>query len=163
MLYLQHPPVISMFIGGKYWPFPVMGGLWHGFNPVIKASYIPSLRALIQRVVFQIVVASGGKIEKIFKELPFPSISSMNDSLWCDEMNVQWCDEIVFKTFILFINEKVFKTVCDVTYEACIAPRCRPQISAWLGWPVREAVSLGHSRAWRPFWNCNPIGKTQQI
>ena len=31
---INHPPVMTIFIGGMEIPFPVMGGLWHGFTTI---------------------------------------------------------------------------------------------------------------------------------
>jgi hypothetical protein len=34
--HVYHPPVITIFIGGRNLPFPVMGGLWHCFTHIIN-------------------------------------------------------------------------------------------------------------------------------
>ena len=36
--HVYHPPVITIFIGGINWPFPVMGGLWHCFTHMVVSQ-----------------------------------------------------------------------------------------------------------------------------
>ena len=38
--HFYHPPVITIVIGGMFTvPFPVMGGLWHGFTHIIRYEF----------------------------------------------------------------------------------------------------------------------------
>jgi hypothetical protein len=56
--HVYHPPVITIFIGGMWLPFPVMGGLWlfyphytyRGFSLLFKVEYWPDRDSSTQHV-----------------------------------------------------------------------------------------------------------------